>query len=166
MWDATFLQQLMFQVERASNCVVCPPCSIRQPAARCLFTTARSPITRRCASSGRTPARAQEPPASGMAHWRPSCLTSCTLTSPSPRCRSRSKLWFYRHTVWGRNTGKVGTIFVCSLSFWLFLHFGALTQCIHNECRAVMSAFQPLTSVRPCIQYQWNLWIKQKRRLK
>lgn len=62
-------------------------CSTRQPAVCWTSITARSPSTRRCVSSGRTPARVPEPPASGTARWRPSCPTWCTRTSPSPRCR-------------------------------------------------------------------------------
>ena len=65
--------------------------STRRPAVCWLFTTARSRITRRCVSSGRTPVRVPEPPASGTARWRPSCLTWCTHTSPSPRCRSATQ---------------------------------------------------------------------------
>ena len=50
-------------------------CSTRQRGARSPSTTARSRSTRRCVSSGPTPARVQGPPASGTAPWRPSCHT-------------------------------------------------------------------------------------------
>lgn len=68
------------------------PFSTRRPAVCWTFITARSPTTRRCVSSGRTPARVPAPPANGTARWRPSCHTWCTCTSPSPRCRSAPQL--------------------------------------------------------------------------
>lgn len=75
-----------------------PPRSTRRPAVCWRFITARSPITRRCVSSGRTPVRVPGRPASGTARWRQSCLTWCTHTSPSPRCRSAPKPFHQLYT--------------------------------------------------------------------
>lgn len=79
---------------------LCPPCSTRRPVVCWRFTTVRSPIMRKCVSSGRTPVRVPELPASGMDRWRPSCLTWCTHTSLSPHCRSAPKLKTFLVQVW------------------------------------------------------------------